>query len=183
MEREEFLSEGCLEVVPVHKIIYTGVGQKHFPVVYSGNPSLGTVSRHVSHGPLDFRLFIQKLIRSESEIGLTSMYEVFARNVVSVVQLRKRRSELWLERFCGWCYSRSLLFYMYRFKKCIYAWVINLRISDIFSCLLKSLASRSANRWSMDQSAAEAGSRKSLEVRSGEGASAGEAKISFMRAE
>ena len=60
---------------------------------------------------------------------------------------------------------------------------MKLSVSDIFSCLSKSLVLRSTNRWLIDQLVAEAGSRKSSEAKSGEGVSAGEAKISFKRAE
>jgi hypothetical protein len=62
------------------------------------------------------------------------------------------------------------------------AWVIDLRVLDIFSCLSKSLTSRSANRCLIDQSVAEAGSWKLLEDESGEGTSVREAKISLRRA-
>jgi hypothetical protein len=61
--------------------------------------------------------------------------------------------------------------------------VIDLRVLDILSCLSRSLASRSANHWSMDQLVAEAGSWRSSEDKSGEEGSAGEARTSFKRAE
>ena len=60
-----------------------------FPVA---RPDLETL--HVSHSPPDFRLFIRKLIQSESEVSLTSVYKVFAGSPASVVRLGKRGSQL-----------------------------------------------------------------------------------------
>jgi hypothetical protein len=51
----------------------SGVGRNCFPVIHSISPFLGSLLIHVGHCPLNFCLFIRKVIRAQLEVGLTSV--------------------------------------------------------------------------------------------------------------
>ena len=48
----------------------SGICRNGLPVVDAVGPFLGSSSVHVGHGPLNFGLFIRKLIRTQAEVSL-----------------------------------------------------------------------------------------------------------------
>ncbi len=77
-------SEARAEVVPVDEVRASDICGYRFPVVNPVYPFLSSSIVHVDHGPLDFGLFIWKLIWTEAEIGLTDVDKAFAFLSISV---------------------------------------------------------------------------------------------------
>ena len=73
MGRGEFLSEFITEVFPIEELVGLGILGLLFPTEDAGGPLLSTTGFHIGHGPYDFGLFIRKVFRTKSDVGLTGI--------------------------------------------------------------------------------------------------------------
>jgi hypothetical protein len=75
---KELGSEAQAEVVPIDEVWVADISGIGFPVVDAISPFLGAALIHVGHGPLNLRLFVRELIRTQAEVCLACIYESFA---------------------------------------------------------------------------------------------------------
>ena len=73
MGRGEFLSEFIMEVFPVEELVGPGILGLLFPMEDAGSPLLSMTGFHIGHGPYDFGLFIRKVFRTKSDVGLAGI--------------------------------------------------------------------------------------------------------------
>jgi hypothetical protein len=100
---EELRSEAGAEVVPIDEMGASGICGNRFPVVYSISSLLGSPLIHVGHCPLDFCLFIRKVIRTQAEVCLAGVEETSPFVTISI--------EVWgrggLQVCFGFCCGRG----------------------------------------------------------------------------
>ena len=63
-------------------------------MVYPSDPFLGTALAHVSHGPLDFCLFVRELVWTQPDVRLASIDKTSAFQAVAIEGWRKGRFEV-----------------------------------------------------------------------------------------
>jgi len=77
VQREELRAEVGAEIIPIDKVGTSDICGCCFPLVDLVGPFLGSPLVHVGHSPLDFSLFVRKLIRTQAEVRLTGIMKPF----------------------------------------------------------------------------------------------------------
>jgi hypothetical protein len=78
------------EVDPIEKVRIADICGSAFSVVDAVDPFLCSTLVHIDHRSLDLDLFIWELIRAETEIGLTGIYEAFSSVSIAVEVQRQQ---------------------------------------------------------------------------------------------